>query len=254
MDTDSADSEAPSLIPLTPEQVRVLGCLLEKEATTPEAYPLTLNSLITACNQTTNRDPIVRYDEATVTEALDGLKRRGYVLQLTLSGARVQKYKHTLDTKFGFLTKPTMAIIAVLLLRGLQTSGELRQRTERLHAFLDIPSVEHSLQKLMEYPGTPLVVHFPSGYGRKAPTYAHLLSGPVDPGSQGPTTPAGTGAGVVDSPREAGWRERIEQELATLKAEVADLRAQLQGGSIDAPAPDSTETGGSPESGSVYIP
>lgn len=252
MDTDPADSEAPSLIPLTPEQVRVLGCLLEKEATTPEAYPLTLNSLITACNQTTNRDPIVRYDEATVTEALDGLKRRGYVLQLTLSGARVQKYKHTLDTKFGFLTKPTMAIIAVLLLRGLQTSGELRQRTERLHAFLDIPSVEHSLQKLMEYPGTPLVVNFPSGYGRKAPTYAHLLSGPVDPGSHVPVTAAGTV--TSDSPREAGWRERIEQDLAALKAEVADLRAQLQGGSIGAPPPDPSDIEEAPGSGSGYIP
>ncbi|HSJ03055.1 MAG TPA: YceH family protein [Verrucomicrobium sp.] len=226
MENEHDDSEAPSLIPLTAEQARVLGCLIEKESTTPEAYPLTLNSLVLACNQTTNREPVVRYDEATVMEALDGLKRRGYVLQLTLSGARVQKYKHTLDSKFGLLDKAGVALLAVLLLRGIQTSGELRQRTERLHAFLDIPSVEYSLQKLIDYHGTPLAIQFPSGLGRKTVTYAHLLSGPVDPAIS-MVTPAASPAtaATISGAQEADWFRKMEQEMAALRAEVPQLRA-----------------------------
>ena len=249
MDTDSAASEAPSLIPLTQEQVRVLGCLIEKEATTPEAYPLTLNSLVIACNQTTNRDPVVRYDEDTVLEALDGLKRRGYVLQLTLVGARVQKYKHTLDAKFGFLDKPGIALLAVLMLRGIQTSGELRQRTERLHAFADIASVEYGLQKLIDYPGDALVVQFPPGGGRKTITFAHLLSGPVEPGIGVISAPAvASTSSTASAAYDADWRGRMEQDLAALRAEVAELRALI------APATREEPDSDLPDTGSRYIP
>lgn len=259
MDTDPATSdaespvEAPTLIPLTAEQVRVLGCLIEKEGTTPEAYPLTLNALVNACNQTTNREPVVRYDEDTVLEALDGLKRRGYVLQLTLVGARVQKYKHTLDSKFGFLTKPTIALLAVLMLRGIQTSGELRQRTERLHAFADIPAVEHELHKLIDYPGHPLAVQFAPGGGRKTVTFAHLLSGLVEPGAVSSSSPAV--AAVTASPAavyDADWRGRMEQELTALRAEVAELRALIAPGST--PVTLEEVDSDLPDTGSRYIP
>lgn len=254
MDTDPTASEAesqveaPTLIPLSAEQVRVLGCLIEKEGTTPEAYPLTLNALVNACNQTTNREPVVRYDEDTVLEALDGLKRRGYVLQLTLVGARVQKYKHTLGSKFGFLTKPGVALLAVLMLRGVQTSGELRQRTERLHTFADIPAVEHELHKLIDYPGHPLAVQFAPGGGRKTVTFAHLLSGLVEPGtvsSSGPAVAAVTAAPAAVY--DADWRGRMEQELADLRAEVAELRAIISPGSSAAPQEEI-------DTGSRYIP
>ncbi|WP_051945375.1 YceH family protein [Verrucomicrobium sp. BvORR106] len=259
MDTlpDASDSEspveAPALIPLTAEQVRVLGCLIEKEATTPEAYPLTLNALVNACNQTTNREPVVRYDEDTVLEALDGLKRRGYVLQLTLVGARVQKYKHTLDSKFGFLTKPTIALLAALMLRGVQTSGELRQRTERLHVFADIPAVEHELHKLIDYPGHPLAVQFAPGGGRKTVTFAHLLSGLVEPGVASSSSPAVAAVNVSPTAvYDADWRGRMEQELASLRAEVAELRSLIAPGSSRATQEEADSD--LPDTGSRYIP
>lgn len=253
MDTETDASEAPTLIPLTPEQVRVLGCLIEKEGTTPEAYPLTLNALVNACNQTTNREPVVRYDEDTVLEALDGLKRRGYVLQLTLVGARVQKYKHTLDSKFGLLNKPGIALLAVLMLRGVQTSGELRQRTDRLHTFADIPAVEHELHKLIDYQGQPLVVQFAPGGGRKTVTYSHLLSGLVEPSAVSSSGPAVTGVSASPTPAyDADWRGRMEQELAALRAEVAELRALMAPGSN--PASQEEVDSDLPDTGSRYIP
>lgn len=246
--SDDVDPPAPGLIPLTPEQVRVLGCLIEKEATTPEAYPLSLNALVNACNQTTNREPVVRYDEDAVLEALDGLKRRGYVLQLTLAGARVQKYKHTLDTKFGFLNKAGIALMAVLMLRGVQTSGELRQRTERFQAFADIPAVEHELQKLMDYPGTPLVVKFPPGGGRKTTTFAQLLGGPAEPATAGAPPAIVTSSAASTASHDAGWRSRMEQEMAALRAEVAELRALIAPPTQEEPDSDL------PDTGSRYIP
>jgi uncharacterized protein YceH (UPF0502 family) len=218
--------------PISFEQARVLGCLIEKEMTTPENYPLTLNSLVTACNQSSNREPVVSFDEGTVLDALEVLKTRGLAFQVTIPGARVQKFKHNLNGKFPRLEKPGLALLCVLLLRGAQTPGELRQRTERLHGFLDIPSLEAALQELIAYPETPLVVRIPAGGGRKTVTYAHLLCGPVEAG-QAPVT-----IGAAASSRtsvDAGWKERIERELAALREEVAQLRRLLKQDEPNAP-------------------
>lgn len=222
---DTTDIEAgphTALTPVTFEQARVLGCLIEKEMTTPENYPLTLNSLVLACNQTSNRDPVVSFDEAIVRHALEGLKPRGFVFQVTVPGARVQKFKHNLNGKFPRLEKPGLALMAVLMLRGAQTPGELRQRTERLHAFADLPAIESALQELSDFPDTPLVTVLPAGSGRKTVTYAHLLCGPVEAGSL-PVVVSSTPAQHGD----ASWRERVERELAALREEVAELRTQL---------------------------
>lgn len=214
------------LEPLSFEQGRVLGALIEKEMTTPENYPLTLNSLVAACNQSSNRDPVVGFHETTVQEALEGLKARGFAFQVTIPGARVQKYKHNLNGKFPRLEKPGLALMCVLLLRGAQTPGELRQRTERLHAFADIPSLEAGLNELISYPETPLVVSLPAGAGRKTVTYAQLLCGPVEVGQAAVAFAASSGRGASVTV-DAEWKARIEGELAALREEVAQLRQLL---------------------------
>src|SRR3954466_9023071 len=144
----------PATTHLTFEQIRVLGALIEKEMTTPEYYPLSLNSLVAACSQSSNRDPVVSFDEATVLAALEELKTHGFAFQVSIPGARVQKFKHNLTGKFPRLEKPAVALMCVLMLRGAQTAGELRQRTERLHQFADIPSIEAALQELSVHPDT----------------------------------------------------------------------------------------------------
>jgi uncharacterized protein len=212
-----------SIEPLTFEQARVLGSLIEKEMTTPENYPLSLNSLTAACNQSSNREPVVSFDEGTVTAALEELKTRGFAFQVSIPGARVQKYKHNLNGKFPRLEKPGLALMCVLLLRGAQTAGELRQRTERMYRFVDIPSVDAALQELIGYPETPLVVKIPAGGGRKAVTYAHLLCGPVE----AQQAPIAATAPVSRTSVDAEWKQRIEQEITALREEVAGLRRLL---------------------------
>lgn len=219
-----------AFVPLTFEQVRVLGCLLEKEATTPDYYPMTLNGLTTACNQSTNREPVVAFSEETVTEALEGLKARQFALQVTLAGSRVQKFKHNLDRKLPWLEKPQIAVLCVLMLRGAQTIGELRQRTERLYTFPDLASLESTLQTMITGDGNePTVVLFPPGPGRKSPLYVHTLSGvPEAPAIQGGTVVTESFAPSA-SVREDDqlWRARIESEIADLRAQLADLKAKL---------------------------
>ncbi len=219
-----------AFVPLTFEQVRVLGCLLEKEATTPDYYPMTLNGLTTACNQSTNREPVVAFSEETVTEALEGLKARQFALQVTLAGSRVQKFKHNLDRKLPWLEKPQIAVLCVLMLRGAQTIGELRQRTERLYTFPDLASLESTLQTMIKGDGNePTVVLFPPGPGRKSPLYVHTLSGvPEAPAIQGGTVVTESFAPSA-SVREDDqlWRARIESEIADLRAQLADLKAKL---------------------------
>jgi uncharacterized protein YceH (UPF0502 family) len=240
MSEESSSTEASSFTPITFEQARVLGCLIEKEMTTPENYPLTLNSLVTACNQSSNREPVVSFDEATVLEAIEALKTRGFAFQVTIPGARVQKYKHNLNGKFPRLEKPGLALMCVLLLRGAQTAGELRARTVRMHAFEDIPSLEAALHELINYPESALAVGIPAGGGRKAVTYAHLLCG-TEGIHHAPVASAPSDGHAAD----AGWKSRIEQELAALRDEVADLRRLLRAGTEPAsPAPDEiTSTG-----------
>jgi uncharacterized protein YceH (UPF0502 family) len=259
----ASPSSAPTLQPLTYQEVRVLGCLVEKEMTTPEYYPLTLNALIAACNQSTNREPVLKLDETAVREALEGLKSRGYAMQVTLAGARVQKYKHNLDHKLPRLEKPTQALLCVLLLRGPQTAGELRTRTERMHAFTDIGAAEAAIRELMTYPDTPLVESIPAGGGRKTITYVHLLGGPVV--TSGVAT-SSAGEAEVQANTDIAWRERLETEIATLRDEVAELKRRLSslelresGGSFSeigssGSSPRSSSIGGEEVTGGGFIP
>jgi uncharacterized protein len=207
--------------PLTFEEARVLGCLLEKEALTPDYYPMTLNGLTTACNQSTSRDPVVSFDEATVSRALEGLKSRQLVFQITMAGARAPKFKHNVPATFVHLDEAAIALLCTLILRGPQTVGELRQRSERMVPFPDIPAVEAELKKLMEYPDLPLVKFFAPGGGRKASTYAHLLCGDVI--APNPVVAVSTPVENL----EPSWKEKIEAELAALKAEIAELKVRI---------------------------
>lgn len=208
-------------IPLSFEEARVLGCLMEKEALTPDYYPMTINALTTACNQTTSRDPVVSFDEGTVAKALEGLKARQLAFQITMAGARAPKFKHNVPAKFPYLEEAGMALLCTLILRGPQTVGELRQRSERMVPFPDIPAVENELAKLMDYPGMAMAVHFAPGGGRKASTYAHLLCGEVS--SPAPVAAFAPSAEIV----EPSWKEKIEAEIAALKAEISDLKTSL---------------------------
>lgn len=218
----------PQPIPLNPVEARIVGCLIEKELTVPDYYPLTLNSLITACNQTTNRDPIMSLDENTVHTALHHLKARGWVFQVTLAGARVQKYKHNIAGKFPRLEKPGIALLAVLLLRGIQTVGELRQRCERLQTFPDLESVEAELNNLINYPEGPIVACLPAGSGRRVPAYAQLLTGePTEQQSQVVIVEPAPAPAQATEPLDAEWKQRIEAEIASLKSQLAFLKSSL---------------------------
>lgn len=211
---------------LTFPEARVLGCLLEKEATTPDAYPLTLAAVVTACNQTTNRDPITAFTEADAEEALAGLRRKKLAAMLHLAGSRAPKYKHLAGEYFLGLGTPERALLTVLLLRGTQSVAELRTRTERLHPFPEPESVEASLRRLMEWQEGPLVAYHPPGGGRRVATYAPLLY-PEPSGSQPagasptPESPASSAMPVAD------WRTTMEQEIASLRSRLAALESAL---------------------------
>ena len=157
-------------------QVRVLGCLVEKQHTTPDAYPLTLNSLRLACNQSTNRDPVVDYDEATVREAAQRLGQQGLARLASYHGSRAHKYRHLVDEELG-LHGDERALLCVLMLRGPQTSGELKQRTERLHAFADLAAVEDALERLTDRGLGRWLDRRP---GQKEARYAHLMEADAD--------------------------------------------------------------------------
>jgi uncharacterized protein len=250
---------------LTAQELRVLGCLIEKQMTTPDVYPMTLNSLVTACNQSTNREPVVDYSPSTVTEALDGLRTDHKLARIVHSGAgsRVDKYKHVLDERLG-LTPPEVAVMSVLMLRGPQTLGEIKTRTERSHGFASLEHVDAILDRLCdptiavdpaEFPtrsdagmlrstagadGTdrpegyqrpwdgPLVVRLPRQPGQKEIRVAQLLGGPIDLEA----------LARHDSARAAGssetgggsWRERcaeLEASVVSLKAELEALRSDF---------------------------
>ncbi len=211
--------------PLNAVEARILGCLIEKEYTVPDYYPLTLNSLVTACNQTTNREPIMSLDEATVQRALENLKMRGWVFQLTMAGARVQKFKHNIFGKFPRLEKPGVALLAVMLLRGAQTVGELRQRSERMQTFPDLESVEAELNTLMTYPEGAVIACLPAGAGRRVPAYAQLLTG--EPAAEQPAIVVVTPPPAPIEPLDAAWKERMEIEIDLLKAQISRLKISL---------------------------
>jgi uncharacterized protein len=208
---------------LDAEEARVLGALLEKEITTPEYYPLSLNALVNACNQKSNRDPVVSYDEETVLQAVDRLRDKGLALVSTGRESRVPKYLQRLSEKFNF-DRREAAVLCVLLLRGPQTPGELRGRTQRMYEFDDLDGVEATLTRLMEREPDPLVKRLAKQPGTKESRYAHLFSGDV------PDVYAGGAAPDHQPERHSGNDDRIvalELEVRDLRQDVADLRAQF---------------------------
>jgi uncharacterized protein YceH (UPF0502 family) len=203
---------------LDPVEIRVLGCLIEKEATTPEYYPLTLNALVNACNQKSNRHPVVGYVEDTVSDGLDRLRHRQLVSVLTGGSNRVPKYGHRLGERLN-LGRREMALLCELMLRGPQTTGELKNNAGRMHRFSDLEEVENSLRKLIAFSGGALVVLLPVQPGRKEPRYAHLLAGEPDL-----TAVELHGHGTARESDGGGLRERVEQ----LEFELEDLRGIVQ--------------------------
>lgn len=219
------------LHPLSFEETRVLGSLIEKELTTPDHYPLTLKALQSACNQTTNREPIVSYDESRVLRTTERLKSDQWVFQIQMAGARVPKYKHNVTRKLEGLSTPGLALLSTLLLRGPQTVGELRQRTERMYAFPDLASVEEALTDLIAHPAGPLVACFLPGQGRRVSVYVHLLSGEVAspdlPQGQAVIPSANSMPASQNSGIEPDWKTQTEAELELLKLEIARLKQRL---------------------------
>ena len=209
-------------------QVRVLGCLIEKQHTTPDAYPLTLNSLRLACNQSTARDPVVDYDEATVREAAQRLGQRGLARLASYHGSRAHKYRHLVDEELG-LHGDERALLCVLMLRGPQTSGELKQRTERLHAFPDLAAVESALERLTDRGLGHWLDRRP---GQKEARYAHLMEAdaeaPSEPGAADAALPAPAPA---PQPQAGGLEDEVaalRREVDAMRDDVAALREQLE--------------------------
>ena len=198
-------------------EIRVLGCLIEKQRTTPDVYPLTLNALRLACNQATNRDPVVDYDEHTIHEALHRLHHRGWARLTSGAGSRTVKYRHLLDDALD-LGQEQLALLAVLLLRGPQTPGELKLRTERLHPFATLAEVEDTLTDLIE---RELVVRLERRPGQKEERYLQLL------GEGGGQEPGREEAVVLAQPATPG-APSLAERVSTLEAEVAVLRRALE--------------------------
>jgi uncharacterized protein YceH (UPF0502 family) len=191
-------------------ELRVLGCLIEKQRTTPDQYPLSLNALRLACNQTTNRDPVVEYDEETIRGGLTRLSRRDWVRLASGRGSRAVKYRHLLDEALG-LSTGELSMLAVLMLRGAQTPGELKQRTERLYLFGSLADVEQMLEQLA---GRDFVSRLPRRPGQKEVRYTQLLGGDVD----APAPPVETTA----PPRDLAERlEALEERVARLEQRLA---------------------------------
>jgi uncharacterized protein YceH (UPF0502 family) len=196
---------------LHPTEVRVLGALLEKDITTPEYYPLTVNALVNACNQKSSREPIVNYGEEIVTEALASLQHRGMALRISGAGHRVEKFGHRLGEKLN-LGRREQALLCVLMLRGPQTVGELRGRTERMHDFADLEEVERVLESLQSRDPDALVA--PVARGR----WAQLLGGPYEESAE---------PGLREAPA-GGGRTPLEERVEALEREVAEMRQQLE--------------------------
>jgi uncharacterized protein YceH (UPF0502 family) len=193
-------------------EIRVLGCLIEKQRTTPDVYPLSINALRLACNQSTNRDPVVDYDEETVVEALRRLALRGWTRLASGAGSRARKYRHLLDDAFGF-DDAEVSLLAVLMLRGTQTPGELKQRADRLHHFSSLPEVHEALEALVDAGHVERLERRP---GQKEERFRQLL------GAEGPEK--------RETPLE---REGVEARLARLEDEIAALRADLESLRVD---------------------
>jgi uncharacterized protein YceH (UPF0502 family) len=209
-------------------EIRVVGCLVEKQRTTPDAYPLSLNALRLACNQSTNRDPVVSYDEATVVEALRRLALRGWTRLASGAGSRARKYRHLLPEALG-VDDGELALLAVLMLRGPQTPGELKGRSERLHGFDGLPGVQETLERLV---ARGLVVRQPRRPGQKEERFEQVLDGEASEEAPAPAeetaaeSPAAAASASPDAPQEDRL-DRIERELESLREELAKLREAL---------------------------
>ena len=197
---------------LSETEARVVGCLVEKQLTTPEYYPLTLNALVAACNQKTNREPIVNYDEQTVERALESLREKNLVYIFYGSSSRVPKYKHMLPQVFE-LDEREVAVVSVLMLRGAQTIGELNQRTSRLYEFSGLNEISETLDGLAKR-DEPLVVKLERQIGQKEARYAHLLSGAID-------------MEAMSNLREASSGQTRNDRIAELEREIENLRSEF---------------------------
>jgi uncharacterized protein YceH (UPF0502 family) len=216
------------VVKLSAEQIRVLGCLLEKQRTTPDTYPLSLNSLRLACNQSTNRDPVVGYDDALIRDALHGLERRGLARLASGAGSRAAKYRHLLDDALP-LSDEERAIMTTLMLRGAQTPGELKQRGERMHGFSDLAAVQRVLDVLIE---RELVTRLPRRPGQKEERYAHQLRDDDGPAvDDADLHSRGAAPSQDEQPLPANLENgRLEQRVARLERELAELRDLLKRG------------------------
>ena len=198
--------------------VRVLGSLIEKEITTPDNYPLTLNALVAACNQASNRDPVLALDETTVARTIEDLRRRSLVRAVQKSESRTLRYRHLVPESMS-LGPAESAVMCVLMLRGAQTAGELKSRTSRLYEFSDLAQVDATLEALISRAASPLVARLPRRAGQKEVRYAHLLSGE-------PTTDATDNASLESA--ETQRIEVLEQSVDALRGELAELRARFE--------------------------
>ncbi|MBL8148916.1 MAG: YceH family protein [Blastocatellia bacterium] len=203
---------------LTKEELRVVGSLIEKELSTPDYYPMTLNALTNACNQLTNRDPVVTYDEKIILAALDSLKQKKLARVIIGSESRVPKYEETLGQYFG-LAVQEMAILCVLILRGEQTAGELRARTNRLYEFANIEEVELTLESLIDRDSDPLIAPLPRQPGMKETRYAHLLAGEVEP-----ATETSNPVQIVQTTEKSERIAVLEAKVEVLQKEIAQLK------------------------------
>jgi hypothetical protein len=206
-------------IEFSPLEARVIGCLIEKEITTPDQYPLSLNALTNACNQKTNREPVLELAEAVVQQAVDSLMKKHLVSDRSAGyGGRVTKYKHRFcNTEFGSLkfSPQELGVLCVLLLRGPQTPGELRSRTNRLCEFADADAVEATLKILMTREDGPFIARLPRAAGARESRYAHLFSGMFESAEESPADEAATGAPT------------LSERVSALEAQVLELRAQI---------------------------
>jgi hypothetical protein len=214
-------------IELSPVEARVIGCLIEKQITTPDQYPLSLNALVNACNQKSNRDPVMAADDATIQNTLDHLIRKHLVIEKSGFGSRVPKFQHRFcNTEFGTLkfTPQELAIICELLVRGPQTPGELRTRAARMASFSEVGQVETTLEGLSSRADGPFVVRLPREPGRRESRYAHLFSGAVTI----PTFTEDSTAAPATAAEPAPSRlERLEEEVRQLKEELKSIKARL---------------------------
>jgi uncharacterized protein YceH (UPF0502 family) len=213
---------------LQPLEARIIGCLIEKQITTPDQYPLSLNALTLACNQKSNRDPVMNVDDATVQSAVDALSKKHLVMEKSGFGSRVPKWQHRFcNTEFGTLkfTPQELAVVCELMLRGPQTPGELRSRASRMASFADVAEIENALTKLVHRSDGPFVARLAREPGRRDSRYAQLFTGEV--ANAAPETESEPAAVALASTGGSTRLDRLEQEVRDLRAEVDSLKKQL---------------------------